>query len=47
MIDYIFKTLELYMPMWSNYLVYIVGLSLIVFLFDFVLYLIDQKYKRW
>lgn len=47
MIDYIFNVLECYMPMWRNYLVYIVGFALVVFVFDFVLYLIDQKYKRW
>lgn len=47
MIDYIFTILQCYMPMWRNYLVYIVGLAIIVFSIDFVLYLIDQKYKRW
>lgn len=47
MIDYIFNVIECYMPMWRNYLVYIVGFALIVCFFDIVFYLIDQKYKRW
>lgn len=47
MIDYIFNVLECYMPMWRNYLVYIVGLALIVCFVNIVICLIDIKYKRW
>lgn len=44
MIDYIFSVYECYLPMWSNYLVYIVGISLVVFVVRFVLYLINRGY---
>lgn len=47
MINYIFNILECYMPMWRNYLVYIVGFALIVFVVDFVNSLISLKCKRW
>ena len=47
MIDYLSNIIVSYMPMWRSYLVYIVGFALVVFVFDFTFYLIDQKYKRW
>ena len=46
MIEYIFSAYECYLPMWSNYLVYIVGLSLVVFTVRFVLYLINRGYNN-
>lgn len=47
MIDYLFNTVYCFIPMWQNYLVYIVGCALIVCLVDFVNYLICNRYKRW
>ena len=47
MIDYLSNIIVSYMPMWRNYLIYIVGFALVVTVVDFVNYLIYQKYKRW
>lgn len=44
MINYIFSVYECYLPMWSNCLVYIVGLALVVFIVRFILYLINRSY---
>lgn len=46
MIDYIFRVYECYLPMWGNFLVYIVGIALIVFIVRFVLYLINRGYNN-
>lgn len=42
MINYIFSVYECYLPMWSNYLVYIVGLALVIFIVRFILYIINR-----
>ena len=46
MINYIFSVYECYLPMWSNYLVYIVGLALVVFIVRFISYMINRGYNN-